>query len=163
MGGKHFFDDDQQTPDTMNVTFTYPGGKFLMWDLRIWAPYGMADQQNGVAIYGSEGMVHIGRWDRRWGFKVHDSKGKMVSHDDVDEPDTHQRDFIDSIKSGKLPAADIGIGHLSGLHCHLANIVARSGVNFDFDAETETILTEPAANAHIKRRYRTHWATPKGV
>ena len=92
-----------------------------------------------MAIYGSEGMVHIGHWNRRWGFKVHDGKGELLSHDDVNEPDDHQQNFIDSIKSGKLPAADIGIGHLSGLHCHLANIVARSGVNFEFDAETETI------------------------
>ena len=163
MGGKHFFNDDQQTPDTMNVTFTYPDGKFLIWDLRIWAPYGMADQGNGVAIYGSEGMVHIGRWEGVWGFKVHDSKGKLVSFDNENEVDNHQQNFIDSIKSGNLPSADIGIGHLSGIHCHLANIVARSGVNFDFDAETETILSEPAANAYIKRRYRPHWATPKGV
>lgn len=163
MGGKFFFDDDQQTPDTMNVTFEYENGMFLNWDLRIWAPYGMAGQQNGIAVYGSEGMIHIGRYNRRWGFKTYDEKGTQLHHDDVNDDDNHQRNFVDSIKSGKLPNADIGIGHLSGLHCHLANIVSRAGTGFSFDAETETIPGVPEANVHVKRRYRTHWATPKGV
>ena len=163
MGGKFFFDDDQQTPDTMNVTFEYDNGMLLHWDLRIWAPYGMAGQQNGVAVYGSDGMAHIGRYNRRWGFKTFDEKGVLLEHDDVNDDDTHQRNFVDSIKSGKLPNADIGIGHISGLHCHLANIVSRAGTGFAFDIETETIPGDPEANVHVKRRYRTHWATPKGV
>lgn len=164
MGDKFFFDDDQQTPDTMNVAFNYGGEKVLIWEMRIWAPYGMAGQDNGVAVYGSDGMVHIGRWDGRWGFKVYDKDGKMVSHDDADdEGDHHQRNFVEAIKTGAMPNADIGIGHLSSLHCHLANIVSRSGQSFRFDAETETIPAVPAANVHIKRRYRTHWATPEGV
>ena len=77
-GGKLFFDDDQQTPDTINVTFRYPGNKMLMFEMRIWNPYGMEGQENGVAVYGSEGMVHIGRWERAWGYKVFDDKGKLV-------------------------------------------------------------------------------------
>src|SRR5258708_28952781 len=40
-GGKLFFDDDQQTPDTINVTYNYPGNKLLIFEMRIWAPYGM--------------------------------------------------------------------------------------------------------------------------
>ena len=162
-GGKVFFDDDQQTPDTMNVTFEYDNGMFLNWDLRIWAPYGIAGLENGVAVYGSDGVVHIGPYNRRWGFKTYDKKGKLLEHDDVNDDDTHQRNFVDSIKSGKLPNADIGIGHLSGLHCHLANIVSRAGTGFEFDRETETIPATPEANVHVKRRYRGHWATPKGV
>ena len=163
MGGKFFFDDDQQTPDTMSVTFEYDNGMFLNWDLRIWAPYGIAGLENGVAVYGSDGVVHIGPYNRRWGFKTYDKKGTLLAHDDVNDDDTHQRNFVDSIKSGKLPNADIGIGHISGLHCHLANIVSRAGTGFEFDAETETIPGTPEANVHVKRRYRTHWATPKGV
>ena len=61
MGRKVFFDDDQQTPDTMNVTFDY-GDKALIWEMRIWNPYGMEGVDNGVAVYGSGGMMQIGRW-----------------------------------------------------------------------------------------------------
>ena len=163
MGRKVFFDDDQQTPDTMNVTFDY-GDKALIWEMRIWTPYGQDDQSNGVAVYGTEGMVHIGRWNRRWGFKAYDSDGRMVEYDDADdERDDHMRNFVDCVRTCKLPNADVGIGHISAIHCHLANIVARTGRNLEFDAETETIVGDPGANLHVKRRYRTHWGTPQGA
>ena len=61
MGRKLYFDDDQRTPDTVNVTFEYKD-KALVFEMRIWNPYGMEGQQNGVAIYGCEGVMHIGRW-----------------------------------------------------------------------------------------------------
>jgi len=160
MGKKLFFDDDQQTPDTMNATFDY-GDKTLIWEMRIWTPYSMAGVDNGVAVYGTEGMLHIGRWNRRWGFKVFDSKGALVLHDDENEPDDHQRNFIDAIKSRKAPNADIGTGHLSAMHCHLANITARTGRTLQFEAETETVVDDEQANLYVKRRYRRHWGTPK--
>lgn len=148
MGRKVFFDDDQQTPDTMNVTFDY-GDKALIWEQRIWPPYPQDGINNGVAVYGTDGMVHIGPRRGKWEFKA------------FDEMATHGQDFIDSIKSRKLPNADIGIGHLSAMHCHLANIVAKTNRTLKFDAETETIVDDPGANLHVKRRYRTHWGTPK--
>ena len=162
MGRKIFFDDDQQTPDTMNVTFEHED-KAIIWEMRIWNPYMMEGVDNGVAVYGAEGMVHIGRWNRVWGFKVFDRDGKMIQHDKETGDDDHLENFFSCVRSRELPRADIGIGHISTLHCHLANIVARVGRNLRFDAETETILDDPQANLYVKRRYRTHWATPKGV
>ena len=164
-GRKVFFDDDQQTPDSMNVTFDY-GDKALIWEMRIWNPYGMEDQDNGVAVYGSDGVIHIGRWARRWGYKVFDKAGKLVQHHDPagdgnSDPEAHQRNFLDCIRSRKLPNADIGIGHMSAIHSHLANIVARTGRNVRFDAGTETIIGDPEANLYVNRVYRTHWGTPK--
>ena len=161
MGGKVFFDDDQQTPDTMNVTFRY-GRKALIWEMRIWNPYGMDGQENGVAVYGTDASIQIGRWDRRWGYKLFDKKGKLVEHNDADdESDDHMRNFVDCVRTRNLPSADISIGHLSAIHCHLANIVARTGRTLAFDQETETIIGDPHANLYVTRRYRTHWSTPR--
>ena len=161
MGGKLFFDDDQQTPDTMNVTFDY-GGKALIWEMRIWNPYGMDGQENGVAVYGSEATVQIGRWNRRWGYKLFDGDGELVEHNDADdESDDHMRNFVECVRTRKLTNADISIGHLSALHCHLANIVARTGRNVAFDQESEQAIDDDEANLHVSRRYRTHWSTPK--
>jgi predicted dehydrogenase len=161
-GRKVFFKDDQQTPDSMNVTFDY-GEKALMWEMRIWNPYGISEVGNGVGVYGSEGEVHIGRWDRRWGYKVFDKAGKLVLHDVEKEPEQHQQNFIESVRSRKPPNADIGIGHMSAIHCHLANIVARTGRNLRFDAGTETVVGDDQANLYVGRKYRTHWGTPKLV
>jgi predicted dehydrogenase len=157
---KVYFHDDQQTPDTMNITFDH-GEKALIWEMRIWNPYGMAEIQNGVGVYGDEGMVHIGQYNRRWGYKVFDKAGKMVLHDEEKEPEQHQKNFAECVRSRKLPNADIAIGHLSVIHCHLANIVARAGRNVRFDQENESITDDSAANLYVKRTYRTHWSTPK--
>lgn len=159
---KVFFNDDQQTPDSMNITFDY-GDKAMIWEMRIWTPYGMDEIENGVGVYGTEGMVHIGRYNRKWGFKVFDKGGKMVLHDDTVDPELHQRNFIESVRSRQPPNADIAIGHMTAVHCHLANIVARTGHNLRFDQESETVLADAEANAYVKRAYRTHWATPKMV
>lgn len=157
---KVYFNDDQQTPDSMNVTFEY-GDKAMIWEMRIWNPYGMEEVDNGVAAYGSEGQVHIGRWNGRWGFKVFDKAGKVVLHDEEKQPEQHQLNFVDSVRSRKLPNADIGEGHLSVIHCHLANIVGRTGRNVRFDAGSETAIADEEANLYTKRTYRTHWGTPK--
>ena len=157
---KVYFNDDQQTPDSMNVTFDY-GDKAMIWEMRIWNPYGMEEVDNGVAVYGSEGQVHIGRWNGRWGFKVFDKAGKVVLHDEEKQPEQHQQNFVDSVRSRKLPNADIGEGHLSVIHCHLANIVGRTGRNVRFDPGSETVIADEEANLYTKRTYRTHWGTPK--
>ncbi|MBL8205276.1 MAG: Gfo/Idh/MocA family oxidoreductase [Blastocatellia bacterium] len=160
MGRKIFFQDDQQTPDTMNITFNC-GDKALIFEMRIWNPYQMEGVGNGVAVYGSEGMVQIGRWDGKWGFKAFDSKGKEVHFDNANEPDHHARNFIDCIRSRQAPNAEIAVGHTSTTFAHLANIVARTGRNLKFDAKTETILGDAEANRYLRRQYRKHWATPK--
>ncbi len=160
-GGKYFFKDDQQTPDTMNVTFEY-GDKALIWEMRIWNPYGMDGQSNGVAVYGSDASIQVGRWNRKWGYKLFGNDGNLVEHNDADdEADDHMRNFVSCIRSGRLPNADVSIGHLSAIHCHLANIVVRTGGNVEFDRETETAVDNSEANLYVSRQYRRHWSTPE--
>jgi hypothetical protein len=50
------FQDDQQTPDTVNITFNC-GSKTLIFEMRIWKPYATEGVDNGIAVYGSEVMV----------------------------------------------------------------------------------------------------------
>jgi hypothetical protein len=48
------------SPGAMNISFDC-GAKTLIFETRIWNPYAMEGVDNGVAVYGSEGMVQIGR------------------------------------------------------------------------------------------------------
>jgi len=165
MGRKLFFDDDQQTPDTMNITYDFKD-KTLMFEMRIWNPYGMEGQENGVAVYGSTGMVHIGRWNRHWGYKVYDEKGNLAADESKHEDNTdtfHARNFLDCVKSRKTPNAEIEIGHTSTVLCHLGNIVARTGRALKFDPNTGTIAGDAEASRLLGRPYRKHWSVPKGV
>lgn len=162
-GGKLYFEDDQQTPDTINATFRYPG-KMLMFELRIWNPYGMEGVENGVAVYGGTGMVQIGKWDRLWGYKVYDEKGKLVKHEQSPgEDEAHVRNFLDCVKSRKAPNAEIETGFRSVVHCHLANIVARTGRTVHYDANTDSVTGDAEAAKLTRRTYRDHWSKPRGV
>ena len=87
----------------------------------------------------------------------------MVTEYQDKEPDFHMQNFVDCVGSRKRPNCDIEIGHISSAHCHLGNIVFRTGRNVAFVPATETIPGDPAAAALLKRKYRAHWGTPKGV
>ena len=75
----------------------------------------------------------------------------------------HHRNFFDCIKSGNRPNADVAIGHLSASLCHLGNIATRLRRTLSFDPQKEQFVGDSEANALIRRQYREHWGTPKGV
>ena len=158
MGRKMHFDDDQQTPDTMTISFDF-GGKMLLFEQRLWNRYMLEGCENGVAAYGSEGMAQVGRWDDGWGFRVFDSKGALVEKD-VEQLDdqVHIRDFLDSMRTRQPPAAEIAEGHRSTVLCHLGNIVARTGRAIRWDGERETVVGDADADRYTRREYREHWS-----
>ena len=165
MGRKIYFDDDQQTPDTMHITYNYDN-KAIHFEQRLWCSYREQGSENTVAVYGTDGMAMIGRWQGgHHAFKVFDGQGKLLGMEQEPSLDhnTHARNFIDCVRSRKRPNADIEIGHLSTALCHLGNIVARTGRNLCFDPKTESPVRDPDAARHVGREYRQHWSTPKGV
>ena len=66
---------------------------------------------------------------------------------------------MDCIRSRQKPNADIEIGHISTALCHLANIATRTGRNFRFDPQTESIVDDPEASQLLTREYRRHWSS----
>jgi predicted dehydrogenase len=54
-GGKYYFDDAQEWPDTLMVTYDYPG-YVLTYEMRIWSPYPLHDEDEGAAVCGDEGF-----------------------------------------------------------------------------------------------------------
>lgn len=159
---KVHFQDDQQTPDSMSIAFGYPDPrKMLLFEMRIWNPYGMEDCENGLGLYGDGGWVQVARWNRVWGFKVFDEQGKQVLYEQGPGEDLpHLANFFDCMRSRQAPNADIAIGYDTVMHCHLGNIVARTGRAVRFDATARTITGDPAAAKLLGREYRRHWAAP---
>jgi predicted dehydrogenase len=167
VGGKYFFDDDQEFPDTQYVVFEYETGsskrkKQLIFEQRIWSPYVQEGHENGNAFYGTKGMLILGKGN---GWQLFGPRNELrdKASGSVNSP-AHHRNFLDCIKSGKNPNADIEIGHLSTSLCHLGNIATRLQRNLRFDPTAEKFPNDAEATKMLRRDYRPdHWAIPKGA
>jgi hypothetical protein len=73
----------------------------------------------------------------------------------------HHADFVDAIKNGRRPNADIEEGFRSVALVHLGNLAVRLGRSLKFDPQTEQMVGDQEANALLGRTYREgHWAVP---
>jgi predicted dehydrogenase len=153
-GGKFFYDDDQETPDTLLVTYDFPGCS-VAWEHRIWS---RERPSWGVILYGERGTMVI---DNR-GWHVQDGlEAADKGHIDADTP--HQRNFLDCIKNSRRPNADIEEGHKSTRLCHLGNIAFRTGHALRFDPKTETCVNDAEANRLLGRSYRKPFVVPERI
>ena len=158
-GGKHYFDDAQEWPDTLLVTWEYPGAT-LVYEMRIWSPYPLEGEEEGAAIYGDNGYVIIGNsgW-RAYGPKGKPGPGGQSTNAEHDR--AHKLDFLECIRSGRHPACDIEIGHAASAYTHLGNIAWRVNRKLHFDATTQRFTGDDEANALLTRTYRKPWTLPE--
>ncbi|MCO6454395.1 MAG: Gfo/Idh/MocA family oxidoreductase [Pirellulaceae bacterium] len=169
LGGKSFFDDDQQFPDTQYAVFEYPAEgapagrrKQLIFEQRIWSPYVQEGYENGAAFYGTEGLLVMGHTQ---GWRLYGPRNKLLAErtGGVDLV-AHHQNFFDCIR-GKQDQlnADVHAGTLSATLVHLANISARVQRTLRFDPQLEQILADDEANALVGRNYREggHWSVPR--
>ncbi len=158
-GGKFSFHDDQQTPDTQIATYQ-SGDKLLVYEMRLWSPYGEHGIDNGNVFYGEDGYMLLG--DE--GYQVYGKNDKLV--DEVKRPKTkgdtaHQANFVACVKSRSTPNCDIEEGHRSALLCHLGNIAQRTGRTIRFQSSDESIRDDEAAVKLLTRTYREPFSLPR--
>lgn len=162
VGGKWYFDDMQEWPDTLQVTYQYPGivPKILTYEMRVWAPYNYQGESEGAAVYGDKGYILIGneRW-RAFGPKDKEIKSGTGGNDEA----AHVQNFIDCVKSRKKPNADLEtIGHPSSVLCHAGNVASRLGRTIKLDPVTETFIDDKEANAlRTRPEYRKPYVLPE--
>jgi predicted dehydrogenase len=157
-GGKFYFDDAQEWPDTLMVTYEYPG-KVLQYEMRIWSEPRLHDQGEGAAIYGDKGWVLVN--NSSW--KAFDGDGKVIGEGgDKIALGAHVRNFLDAVKSRKREDLnqEIAQGHVSSVLCHAGNIAWRTGKKLRFDAKTET-FDDAEANKLLGREYRAGYELPR--
>jgi predicted dehydrogenase len=151
-GGRNFY-DDRQTPDTQVAVFDFPGCT-VTWEHRIWSKTGQEGESFGVILYGEKGTLVF---DSK-GWHVTDGVTSSEKGEDTEKP--HLRNFLDCLKGGRRPNADVEEGHKSTRLCHLGNIAFRTGHTLRFDAATESIVGDPAATALLGRSYRKGFELP---
>jgi predicted dehydrogenase len=158
-GGKLFYDDDRQTPDTQVAAFDFPGAT-IVWEHRIWMPNPTGDTESfGIALYGEKGTLTF----TSKGWKVTDGPEASDRADERDMQRRHFQNFLDCVRGGNRPNADVEEGHKSTRLCHLGNIAYRTGRVLHFDAASETIKDDAEANKLLGRNYRTPFAMPETV
>ena len=158
-GGKYYFDDAQEWPDTLMVTYDYPG-YVLTYEMRIWNGYPLHGESEGAAVQGDNGYVVIG--NRRW--RAFDGKGNEVKAETGgDNTVGHAQNFIDCMRSREKPNADLEtVGHPSSLLCHLGNAAWRVGHTIQFDPDTYSFPQDALANQYLTRPvYREPWLLPQ--
>lgn len=113
-------------------------------------------QRNGIRFEGSDGWL----WVNRDTISASDpamlrtplpenAERLYVSKD-------HMENFIECVRSRKLPICDVETGHRSATMCHLGAISLRTGHALSWDYTRERFTGEHAreANRYLKRRMR---------
>jgi predicted dehydrogenase len=173
-GGHFMFDDDQETPNTLNASFEFNDGgkkKILVFEVRHWMTNheagigegGKAPNTVGAVFYGSKGYVAI--WD-----EDHGRYQSFLGKEQEPGPSGEDRgnnwaNFIAAVRTGKQSDlnAPIEEGAISTTLVHLANISYRLGRSLNFDAATYSCTGDEEANRMFARNYRAPFVVPKLV
>jgi predicted dehydrogenase len=168
-GGKYFFQDDQEFPDTQQATFEYSGDgragsrRMLIYEQRLWTTNYPHQCDSGAEFYGTKGQMFL---SRRGKVEVLADRNKPVEvkiASGGQNDALHVQNLCDAIRGGAKLNADAATGHLSTALCHLANIATRVGRSIRFDPRTEKVVGDEEAGALVGRQYRNHWGTPRGA
>ena len=179
VGGHFMFDDDQETPNTLNCVFEFnqPNGrrKMMEFEVRHWITNdeagirgGLFNRGNtiGTIFYGSNGYLAAGNEDAF-------SYESWVGRDQRPGPrghsgDDHFANFIKCVRSRKREElnAPIEEGHISCALVHLANASYRLGRALRVDPDTEQVIGDEEANRLLSgrdRAYRAPFVVPDEV
>ena len=171
-GGKYFFDDDQEFPDTQQVTFEFNGDgkvgdrRMFIYEQRLWSKNRPYNVDSGAEYIGTNGKMFI---SKRGQFEVRDgdNKRKDVKLDGQPKSSVEEnfQNWIDCIRSGGVPNANVEIAVRTATSCHLGNIATRLQRTIKFDPATEKVVGDDDANALLGRKYRDggHWGIPAGA
>jgi len=175
IGGKFMFDDDQETPNTLNCAFEFEDNgkkKMMEFEVRHW----MSNHEAGIGdagfesakkssntigniFYGSNGVLAI---DGYATYKTWIGKEQEPGPSNK-AGGNHFANFIDAVRSRKHTdlTAEIEEGAASTVLVHLANISYRLGRTVNFDAKTWSCPGDHEATAMFTRNYRAGFVVPK--
>lgn len=162
-GGKWYFDDAQEFPDTMQVSYQFGSGhqtKMLTYEMRVWAPYSYLGHSEGSAVFGDKGHIIIG--NSSW--VAYGARGKVLAQGEGDSHEApHVQNFIECIKTRNRPHCDLEtVGHPASVLCHAGNIAARLSRTLELNPDDETFENDDEANALRGRtEYRRPWVLPE--
>ncbi|MFP6704006.1 MAG: Gfo/Idh/MocA family oxidoreductase, partial [Planctomycetaceae bacterium] len=153
-GGRYHWTDDQQTPDTHQVSFEFPGNRSVTWQ-------GLScNRHRGsfVTFYGDKGSLEL---DSDGGHVVYNGADKIVekvsgkSRGDIE----HIDNFTAAIRNDAPQSLNCEVteGHKSTLLCHLGNIAQRTGQSITCRSADGHIVGNDQAAKLWERDYQDGW------
>ena len=177
IGGHYMFDDDQETPNTLSISYEFREGgknKLMTFEVRHWAT-NFEDQIGvnhkgdsgsvGNISYGIKGFLCIEWYTKHWTYLFDTKTKERHAGPTEEEGGNNWANFIEAVRAND-PAkrnAPIEEGAKSATLMHLGNISYRLGRTLTFDAEKMECVGDRAANAMFKRKYRSPYVVPDSV
>lgn len=142
-GGVYAYKDGRTAPDTIHVLLEYPGPFTATFEATLVPGITGA----GIEFCGTEGRLTITRGAyeffsvpvRSPGQPASEPESTLVRASSSLDQD-HMGNFVDCLKSRKLPNGDVLIGHRSAQASHLGNIAYLERRRIAFDPVREQIL-----------------------
>jgi predicted dehydrogenase len=134
-GGVYHYKDGRTAPDTINVLLEYPSQFTATFEATL-APGVTGD---AIEMCGTQGRLWIDR--SRYEFHPPGRNAQATVVEAASDLDLdHVQNFLECIRSRKLPNGDVLIGHRSAQASHLGNISYIQKRRIDFDPVREEIL-----------------------
>ena len=156
IGSRVHVKGEVEFPDNLTTTWLYADGRTAIYENRNFAAYKMHGYDNGNIFYGTEGYMVFSRrgyFQTYLGAKEEEGPGLKGGAGNEE----HIANFLDCIKSGKQPRADVETTHLSCGLVHLGEIAFRTGRTIMFDPKKEEIRGDKKANAMLDKNHRAPW------
>jgi len=134
-GGVYHYKDGRTAPDTIHVLLEYPAG----WTATFEATLAPGITGAGVEFCGTDGKLFITR--SRFEFLPAEKDAQpVVVKAEREQTIEHVENFLDCVKSRKLPNGDVYIGHRSAAASHLGNIAWVQKRRLHYDPDREEVL-----------------------
>ena len=140
IGGKFHLTDNRETPDTILATYQYPGLRDDLREPGLQRPCRSTAASTASSSSAPTATLFVDR-ER---YEIRPEPGRATGRRTSPRPEptavnaaradtipSHQRNFIDCVKSRQAPICDIEIGHRSSSTAILGNMALRSGQTVD--------------------------------
>ncbi|MDR1718504.1 MAG: Gfo/Idh/MocA family oxidoreductase [Dysgonamonadaceae bacterium] len=168
VGGRYYYQDDWETPDTQNISLNFGNKKSIVWEGQSCNAYKIEGQSAGLLFYGSKGSMLIGGGNA---YQIFDQGNQLIedvkSQIEIDTRNLmnpaeqldglHIQNFFDGIKKNIPLNSDITSGHISTLLVQLGNISQRTGHTLEINPANGHILNDKQANKLWSREYQKGW------
>jgi predicted dehydrogenase len=135
IGGVYNYKDGRTAPDTINVLLEYPSQFTATFEATL-VP---GIKGEGIEFAGTDGRLLIDRQHYEFLSTEKGAKPVVVKSSTNLDLD-HIQNFLECVRSRRLPNGDVLIGHRSAQASHLGNIAYMEKRRIDFDPVREEIL-----------------------